>query len=248
MNRIILTLRSQLDAKSSVNNRIESSTEEKGGKDQETDLGSVYAQHRSQKLCSREGGEGRQLPRYLVPFSDNGLARAVPAVSAPASVSMSVSVASVKAAVKKSAIHDNVYASNMLKIDAELSERDNTATVTATVMQNPDTTHQSDALSSGSTYAPECVIPSSSSSSSSTSSCTISGGKTLSGTGVTYTPTSATIPTIIKPIIPPKKIMKLVGQAVKEWNMIEEGDRLLLGLSGGKDSLALLHILIALQV
>ena len=41
--------------------------------------------------------------------------------------------------------------------------------------------------------------------------------------------------------------MKSVGQAVKEWNMIEDGDRLLLGLSGGKDSLALLHILIALQ-
>ena len=29
--------------------------------------------------------------------------------------------------------------------------------------------------------------------------------------------------------------------------MIEEGDRLLLGLSGGKDSLALLHILLAFQ-
>jgi hypothetical protein len=47
--------------------------------------------------------------------------------------------------------------------------------------------------------------------------------------------------------MPPKKIMKQVGQAVKEWSMIEEGDRILLGLSGGKDSLALLHILLALQ-
>ncbi len=42
--------------------------------------------------------------------------------------------------------------------------------------------------------------------------------------------------------------MKLVGQAVKEWNMIQDGDRILLGLSGGKDSLALLHVLKALQV
>jgi tRNA(Ile)-lysidine synthase TilS/MesJ len=42
--------------------------------------------------------------------------------------------------------------------------------------------------------------------------------------------------------------MKLVGQAIKEWGMIQDGDRLLLGLSGGKDSLALLHILKALQV
>ena len=47
---------------------------------------------------------------------------------------------------------------------------------------------------------------------------------------------------------PPKKLMKMVGQAVKEWDMIQDGDRLLLGLSGGKDSLALLHVLKALQV
>ena len=44
-----------------------------------------------------------------------------------------------------------------------------------------------------------------------------------------------------------KKLMKTVGQAVAEWQMIEDGDRLLLGLSGGKDSLALLHVLVALQ-
>ena len=49
-------------------------------------------------------------------------------------------------------------------------------------------------------------------------------------------------------VSPPKKIMKLVGQAIKEWGMIQDGDKLLLGLSGGKDSLALLHILKALQV
>ena len=48
-------------------------------------------------------------------------------------------------------------------------------------------------------------------------------------------------------IDPPKKIMKLVGQAVKDWSMFEEGDRVLLGLSGGKDSLSMLHILLALQ-
>lgn len=48
-------------------------------------------------------------------------------------------------------------------------------------------------------------------------------------------------------VTPPKKIMKLVGQAVKDWNMFEEGDRVLLGLSGGKDSLSMLHILLALQ-
>lgn len=76
----------------------------------------------------------------------------------------------------------------------------------------------------------------------------------MSGAGVTYTPVAgaslgaAQESVSVKAIVPPKKIMKLVGQAVKEWGMIEEGDRLLLGLSGGKDSLALLHILLALQV
>eukprot|EP00940_MAST-03C_sp_MAST-3C-sp2_P001477 g1477.t1 len=45
----------------------------------------------------------------------------------------------------------------------------------------------------------------------------------------------------------PKKIMRAVGQAIGQWGMIREGDRLLLGLSGGKDSLTLLNVLIALQ-
>ena len=54
--------------------------------------------------------------------------------------------------------------------------------------------------------------------------------------------------TLHKVLTPPKKIMKLVGQAIKDFSMIQEGDRLLLGLSGGKDSLTLLHTLIALQV
>ena len=89
-------------------------------------------------------------------------------------------------------------------------------------------------------------------------------GKILSGPGRTYLP-SASVPAAAntsgveggvagkikaKPLthMPPKKIMKGVGQAIKDWNMIEEGDRILLGLSGGKDSLALLHILLAVQV
>ena len=33
---------------------------------------------------------------------------------------------------------------------------------------------------------------------------------------------------------PPKKLMKFVGEAIREWDMIREGDRLLLGLSGEK--------------
>ncbi len=48
-------------------------------------------------------------------------------------------------------------------------------------------------------------------------------------------------------IKPPPKLMRLVTQAMIQWDMLEEGDRLLLGLSGGKDSLSLLHVLLEFQ-
>jgi len=51
----------------------------------------------------------------------------------------------------------------------------------------------------------------------------------------------------IRHVKPPPKMMRYIYQAVFQWNMLEEGDRLLLGLSGGKDSLSLLHCLLELQ-
>lgn len=42
---------------------------------------------------------------------------------------------------------------------------------------------------------------------------------------------------------PPKAILRKVGRAIADYDLIHEGDRILLGLSGGKDSLSLLHIL-----
>jgi len=48
-------------------------------------------------------------------------------------------------------------------------------------------------------------------------------------------------------VTPPKSLQRLVGRAIADYNMIHDGDRILLGLSGGKDSLSLLHLLIRLQ-
>ena len=46
---------------------------------------------------------------------------------------------------------------------------------------------------------------------------------------------------------PPKSLISAAGRAIGDFSMIRAGDRILLGVSGGKDSLSLLHVLIALQ-
>lgn len=51
-------------------------------------------------------------------------------------------------------------------------------------------------------------------------------------------------PSFIKPS---KKLLQSVGKALTDFSMIREGDRVLLGLSGGKDSLSLLHLLLHFQ-
>jgi len=49
------------------------------------------------------------------------------------------------------------------------------------------------------------------------------------------------------PVRPPKSLLRLTGKAIGDYRMIADGDRVLLALSGGKDSLSLLHILLHLQ-
>ncbi|HKK13862.1 MAG TPA: ATP-binding protein [Gammaproteobacteria bacterium] len=46
---------------------------------------------------------------------------------------------------------------------------------------------------------------------------------------------------------PPKALLSPVGRAIADYDMIRPGDRVLLGVSGGKDSLSLLQLLAHLQ-
>jgi len=48
-------------------------------------------------------------------------------------------------------------------------------------------------------------------------------------------------------VTPSRSLVSAAGRAIGDYAMIRDGDRILLGLSGGKDSLSLLHVLLNLQ-
>lgn len=54
-------------------------------------------------------------------------------------------------------------------------------------------------------------------------------------------------PIATEAIQPPRSLVSAAGRAIGDFDMIRDGDRILLGLSGGKDSLSLLHVLLHLQ-
>ena len=45
----------------------------------------------------------------------------------------------------------------------------------------------------------------------------------------------------------PKPLLRAAGSAIMDFSMVRPGDRVLLGLSGGKESLSLLHVLLELR-
>jgi predicted PP-loop superfamily ATPase len=50
-------------------------------------------------------------------------------------------------------------------------------------------------------------------------------------------------PVKIRLVDVPKDIKAAVGSAMRDFEMIKEGDRVLIAISGGKDSVAMVHIL-----
>jgi tRNA 2-thiocytidine biosynthesis protein TtcA len=53
--------------------------------------------------------------------------------------------------------------------------------------------------------------------------------------------------TVVAAVKPSRTLATAAGKAIGDYGMIRDGDRILLGLSGGKDSLSLLHVLLDLQ-
>jgi tRNA(Ile)-lysidine synthase TilS/MesJ len=185
---------------------------------------SSYVEKRSVKLRSRKGGENVEMPRYIDLGSTDAL---------QLHVSTNVITATRQAMIEST---DMIMDEEERRPNiADIEEKMETVNQTITTSAEPE---ESTCVNGS------CLMPRKQSAVSKDQVIANSSVAILQGPGYTYL--GSPKPTIT-PCKIPKKIMKVVGQAVKDWKMIEEGDRLLLGLSGGKDSLCLLHVLLALQ-
>ena len=54
-------------------------------------------------------------------------------------------------------------------------------------------------------------------------------------------------PISVTPIKAPKALLRPIGRAIADYNMIKSGDKVLVAVSGGKDSLTMLHVLLHLK-
>ncbi len=52
----------------------------------------------------------------------------------------------------------------------------------------------------------------------------------------------------MRPPVPPRSLVRQAGRAIADYAMIRPGDRVLVAVSGGKDSLSLLHVLLHLRL
>ena len=57
------------------------------------------------------------------------------------------------------------------------------------------------------------------------------------------TPAPVSKKPVWKYIKPPKKLMTPTEKGIQHFGMIKEGDRVMIGVSGGKDSLSMVHVL-----
>ena len=230
---------------------------------------SLYAIKRNEKLTARIGGEGIEIPRYIQlmfenmnKMNDNDELFSTELIdSSMSSTSTSLLLTELIKSIKnissskitenlnqnnKNSNNNNIKTSKTNKNINKINDLNDSNDFKMKIVDETAVieTVSNDLTSDLVCTTGKCFLPRKKSAYESSNETNIKSNILITNT---ETEPNTVSKKLLKAITIPKKILKFVGQAIKDWNMIEEGDRLLLGLSGGKDSLSLLHILIALQ-